>query len=67
MIGHSKLTELKKFVSKSALWTLSRQKYDELKESEFLSQPVSLDVIGGIFSELHDYMREKEKRLGLPH
>jgi len=60
--GNPKLVELKNLVSKSAIKTLSRQKHDELRESEFLLEPVSLDKISSLFFKLHDYMREKEKK-----
>lgn len=60
--GNPKLVDLKNLVSKSAIKTLSRQKHDELRESEFPLEPVSLDKISSIFFKLHDYMREKEKK-----
>jgi type I restriction enzyme M protein len=62
VVGNAKLVELKNLISKSAIKTLSRQKHDELRESEFLLEPVSLDKISSIFFKLHDYMREKEKK-----
>ena len=60
--GHPKLLELKNLISKSAIKTLSRQKHDELRESEFPLETVSLDTISSLFFKLHDYMREKEKK-----
>jgi type I restriction enzyme M protein len=62
VVGNAKLVELKNLVSKSAIKTLSRQKHDELRESEFQLEPVNLDRISSIFLKLHDYMREKEKK-----
>jgi len=60
--GNPRFVELKGLVSKSALRALAATKRDELDGSDFLFEPVSLEVVSDIFHKLHDYMREKEKK-----
>jgi type I restriction enzyme M protein len=60
--GNAKFLELSELISKKAVRALARTKHDELRDSDFPLDPVSLDKIGSIFLKLHDYMREKEKK-----
>jgi type I restriction enzyme M protein len=60
--GNTKLLDLSELMSKKAVRALARTKHDELRDSDFALEPVSLDKIGSIFLKLHDYMREKEKK-----
>ena len=60
--GNEKFVEFKGLVSKSAIRALAVTKRDELQNSDFMLEPVNLDVVSDIFHRLHDYMREKEKK-----
>ncbi|HZS27529.1 MAG TPA: N-6 DNA methylase [Candidatus Angelobacter sp.] len=62
VVPNEKFAELKSLISKSAIRALAEDKRQELQNSSFDLEPVSLETVSAIFHKLHDYMREKEKK-----
>jgi type I restriction enzyme M protein len=62
VVSNQKFQELRSLISKTAIHTLAKDKRQELQNSPFDLEPVTLEAVSAIFHKLHDYMREKEKK-----